>query len=357
MVKLIERKSILIFADFLYPATIGGSAKFAGDLNTRLAYRKVNLKCIMRSPHRIYSGDIQHKFDYPVLSTSDVLEIIKLLFFRRWDIVISHHYLLGILSLFTWSAKRRVYFFHGPVEFESLAAGRSRFISRIKGSVESFVLRHQDQIFCLSDHMKQYIPFRYQRTVSICGPLHTYTNIEGEAIGSRESSFPLNLLTVRRLTPRTGVIELIDMVRSQDSRLSLTIAGTGEMLGDIKSQAPPHVKVLGYVSPEKLNSLYRGSDLLILPSIALEGFGLVIIEAIVRNTPVLVSNRAGGGADFLSGISSNFVYDPSCSPNDFVVSCLNAIRSFHDPDIHTILVDAVLSFQIDRFIDTGVLQD
>ena len=48
-----------------------------------------------------------------------------------------------------------------------------------------------------------------------------------------------------------------------------------------------------------------------MPSISLEGFGLVILEAIRFGSVPIVSNKAGGGKDWLSSLDENLIYDSS----------------------------------------------
>jgi alpha-1,3-rhamnosyl/mannosyltransferase len=48
------------------------------------------------------------------------------------------------------------------------------------------------------------------------------------------------------------------------------------------------VEFTGYVSDERLDALIRGASLLVHPSLY-EGFGLVVLEAMARGTPVLAA--------------------------------------------------------------------
>jgi glycosyltransferase involved in cell wall biosynthesis len=79
--------------------------------------------------------------------------------------------------------------------------------------------------------------------------------------------------------------------RAVPHRLVLAGADTGEgaRLRAIAGGAP--VELTGYVSDPALDGLIRGADLLVNPSLY-EGFGLVILEAMARRTPVLAA-RAG----------------------------------------------------------------
>jgi glycosyltransferase involved in cell wall biosynthesis len=66
-------------------------------------------------------------------------------------------------------------------------------------------------------------------------------------------------------------------------------SGEGARLRALAGAAP--VELTGYVSDGRLDALIRGADLLVNPSLY-EGFGLVVLEAMVRGTPVLAA-RAG----------------------------------------------------------------
>jgi len=62
--------------------------------------------------------------------------------------------------------------------------------------------------------------------------------------------------------------------------------GEGQRLRALSGGAP--VDLTGYVSDQSLDALIRGADLLVNPSLY-EGFGLVILEAMARGTPVLAA--------------------------------------------------------------------
>ena len=63
-------------------------------------------------------------------------------------------------------------------------------------------------------------------------------------------------------------------------------AGQGASLTELAGSAP--LQMTGYVSDERLDALIRGAQLVVHPSLY-EGFGLVVLEAMVRGTPVLAA--------------------------------------------------------------------
>jgi len=74
--------------------------------------------------------------------------------------------------------------------------------------------------------------------------------------------------------------------------------GQGESLKRLAGRAP--MQLTGYVNDAELDALIRGAELLVHPSLY-EGFGLVVLEAMARGTPVVVARatslpEAGGDA-------------------------------------------------------------
>jgi glycosyltransferase involved in cell wall biosynthesis len=68
-----------------------------------------------------------------------------------------------------------------------------------------------------------------------------------------------------------------------------------------------HVRFLGFVADEMLPHLYRAADLSVVPTRALEGFGLVAAESIAAGTPALVT-PIGGLPEVVSGLSPNLIF-------------------------------------------------
>ena len=123
---------------------------------------------------------------------------------------------------------------------------------------------------------------------------------------SRESLASLGLdepyfLFVGTLEPRKNLVRLLEAFsRLPDSlkqRAVLAIAGglgwgsvNADMIAE-KFGIKDRVRILGYVSEEQLATLYTHALFLSMPSLY-EGFGLPLLEAMSRGTPVLTSNCA-----------------------------------------------------------------
>jgi glycosyltransferase involved in cell wall biosynthesis len=123
-----------------------------------------------------------------------------------------------------------------------------------------------------------------------------------DALGSHDISF----LTVRRLTPRMGLETLVeafaDVTRSHPGA-HLYVGGDGPRREALETRAATlgiqsSVTFLGYVPDADLAATYAAADVFVLPTIEFEGFGLVTLEALAAETPV-VGTRAGATPELL----------------------------------------------------------
>lgn len=121
------------------------------------------------------------------------------------------------------------------------------------------------------------------------------------------------LFTARRLVARMGLELLLEAVQSMagGERMVLCIAGDGPLRGPLERRAAAlgvdHlVRWLGGISEEELVSYYRAADLVVVPTVAYEGFGLVTVEALACGTPV-VATPVGASPEILSGLQPELV--------------------------------------------------
>lgn len=106
------------------------------------------------------------------------------------------------------------------------------------------------------------------------------------------------VLFVGRLNYYKGVEYLIDAI--EDVEAELLVAGDGERRSALEQRArdrkvEDRTQFLGYVSDDKLASLYRAADLFVLPSVEpSEAFGIVQLEAMARGLPVINTSLPTG---------------------------------------------------------------
>lgn len=347
-----KKKKVLVLADFLFPEVLGGSARFASDLNDCLA-EYAEIEVITRKSKGVYAGNEIVERSY-IVNDFGFFRLIRYILKGcvKPDLVISHHYLLGLFSLFFGLNARKVYFFHGPVGDEESAKGGSKMLSSVKRVLQYIVLSGQGTIYCLSEYMAARVPKKFQDKLVVVGPLNKLvdklSHDEFRLPNLHQNEF-IRLLCVRRLTPRTGVLELVDLVSELADKVELTVVGSGELLKALKSKQVANVHVLSGVSEFELERIYIESDLTVLPTRELEGFGLVIVESLMRGTPVLVSSEAGGGRDFLENIAPEFVYDLNCTSEGFYVSMVRCISAFSNESTRNRIYKILQLYSIRRF--------
>jgi glycosyltransferase involved in cell wall biosynthesis len=101
-------------------------------------------------------------------------------------------------------------------------------------------------------------------------------------------------LFVGRLEKIKGVQELIPLFRHYP-HADLLVAGTGNYEAELKAQAAGmhNVVFLGSLQQAQLRALYRHAMALLVPSICYEVFGIIILEAYMQKTPVIVRDLGG----------------------------------------------------------------
>lgn len=114
------------------------------------------------------------------------------------------------------------------------------------------------------------------------------------------------LLAVGDLRAKKNLGVLVEAGR----RLGMKVVLAG--LGDAGPLAAPHVEATGWVDDARLDALMRGAAVLVHPSLY-EGFGLVLVEAMARGTPVACADAtalpetAGGAAELFDPASVDSV--------------------------------------------------
>lgn len=101
--------------------------------------------------------------------------------------------------------------------------------------------------------------------------------------------------TLRNLEARMGLDSLLRAVarlRAAVPDVLLLVGGDGSLRAELEALAASlglggHVRFLGFVADAELPRWYQAADVFVLPTRALEGFGLVTLEALACGTPVL----------------------------------------------------------------------
>lgn len=249
--------------------------------------------------------------------------------FRQVDVVASHFALYTFPILDLLSSRPLVVHFHGPWAHESQVEGESRLVVSAKGALERAVYRRGARFIVLSQAFASLIHQRYgvpEESIRIVPG-----GVEADrfaATGSRREArerlgWPADrpvALAVRRLTRRMGLenlVEAMELVRQRVPDAVLFIAGKGPLAAELGARIEAaglteHVKLLGYVPDDMLPLAYRAADVTVVPTVALEGFGLITVESLAAGTPALVT-PVGGLPEVVRGLSKDLVF-ADCRP-------------------------------------------
>lgn len=225
----------------------------------------------------------------------------------------------------------RILTFHAPrfkeVEYE-LNAQKKYISSKIKSKVlkmlEKFIINRSDEIIVLSNFMKNEVKLLSPEKQLIhkipagvdAKKFHPIEKDDKFKV-RKKLNLPLQsliLLTVRRLVPRMGLENLLEaavILKCKGIDFKLFIIGKGFLKNVLEKKIieydlEKHVVLLGYISDEQLPLFYQASDLFIISTAKLEGFGLVILEALATNLPV-IGTPIGAITEVLANFNVNLI--------------------------------------------------
>lgn len=243
------------------------------------------------------------------------------------DLIASHFALYTFPLLDLIGSRPLVVHFHGPWALESEVEGSSKLSVAGKRFLELSVYRRATRFIVLSQAFKTVLQDTYDipegRIHIVPGGINAAayeTGLSREAARTKlgwPQDRPI-LLSVRRLVRRQGLENLIAAIATLKPRhpdVLLYIAGQGALRPELEAQIAQagledNIKLLGFVPDELLSTTYRAADMSVVPTVALEGFGLITIESLAVGTPVLVT-PVGGLPETVRGLSSDLVLSGS----------------------------------------------
>ena len=251
-------------------------------------------------------------------------EVSRLCSERMPDLLAIHFSLYGAPIIGSFSKMPVVVHFHGPWADESANGAPPSAKVRLQRMVERYVYQRGDRHIVLSQAFADVLA-RYGVRPETIRIVPGCVDFERFAIDvdRREARAALGLphdrpvlFCVRRLVSRMGLEDLIDamyIVRQAVPDALLVIAGKGPLSAALTARIEQrgltrHVRLAGFVADEALPLWYRAADLSVVPSRALEGFGLTTIESLAAGTPVLVT-PVGGLPEAVSPLSEALVLD------------------------------------------------
>lgn len=227
-----------------------------------------------------------------------------------------------------------VYVFQAPapreIEIESakgkygLATPLVKLVNRWIKAKEKQALAHASAIIVRSRFMEGEMCELYNgvgQGKTICIPLcvdtQRFSFVESSSGIRQELGLPIDrpvLLTVRRLVARMGLENLVAGMKhvvKQIPDVLLLIGGKGYLENSLQVQVhelnlETNIRFLGFIPEEALPKYYQAADLFVMPTAALEGFGLSTIESLSCGTPV-IATPVGANPEVLGPLGGEFL--------------------------------------------------
>jgi glycosyltransferase involved in cell wall biosynthesis len=163
---------------------------------------------------------------------------------------------------------------------------KNETLFRLKNSKKCIPETENEYLIVPSLFLKNLIKSRYKSNIFVVN--HGVEEIKN--IKRKQGKNVLRILFVGNGATRKGLDYLIDaykQLKKEEYNVSLTVVSS--WITDFKEKG---ILLLDHVSSKKMKSLYLTNDVLVLPSL-LDGWGLVVTEAMSYGLPVIVSKNTG----------------------------------------------------------------
>lgn len=203
--------------------------------------------------------------------------------------------------------------FHGPWAAESRMSGCGKNAVRVKYWIERMRYVGADRYVVLSEHFRNLLAESYRvppHRIRVIPP-----GVDLDRFNGAERREPSRtVLCVRRLERRMGIDVLIRawpavLAAHPDARL--VIVGTGREEAALHAQVAASglggsVYFEGRAADERLARLYQQAAMTVVPSVELEGFGLIALESLAAGRAPIVTD-CGGLPDSVRGLDPSLI--------------------------------------------------
>jgi UDP-N-acetylglucosamine 2-epimerase (non-hydrolysing) len=331
---------ILVATDQWFPDVLGGAARVASDSARMLAARGHQVVVIAPRAkggpltseedgvrvQRLLSRSVLPKTLTDPVGTRRYADSLGL---ESFDVLLAHESTVAAGLLNAAGSVPLVYAYHAsaPRELRFIeahgAAGLGRVSARLLvpylQRLERRVALDADRILVLSDFSRSLLTEDHGVGAGRVAKVGCGVDLERFSPGASEESrarlgIPGDgrlLFTARRLEARMGIDRAIRALSDLPADVSLAVAGTGSMETELAAVTldlglADRVRFLGRVGDDELVDWYRAADLVVLPTVAYEGFGKVTAEALACGTPV-VGTPVGATPELLEPLEPTLV--------------------------------------------------
>jgi glycosyltransferase involved in cell wall biosynthesis len=323
--------NILLLAEVSAERVIGGAERVLRNQALGLAALGHRVEVLVRSPENACDDSIQMgdfcEWRYPVNRAheasflwSSVRRSVKRFDHLRGtapiDAVVIHQSVAGLGPILSrrHAVPRWMYVCHSLAyeEYETrhaaaqsaLGGFRRQMNVRARRSIEGTVMSLCQRVVVLSEFMRQRVIRAHgiptDRIALVPGAVdpQAFVPTQERRFAKTALNLPIDrtvLFTVRNLVPRMGLENLlraVEMLGTTHHRWTLVIGGEGPLRETLQADIQRRrlgefIRLVGFIPEIQLSQYYQAADLVVVPSLQLEGFGLVIVEALACGTPVL----------------------------------------------------------------------
>ncbi len=321
--------NVILFSEVSAATVIGGAERVLSEQAHGLRQRGHRVSIVARAPAgdprpETALGDVP-EYRYMVAQSGPAWFVLRTVLgslramrrtrpYQEPTVLVVHQALAGLGPVLRHPRLPVVYVCHSLAHEEYLSRNpacpgvmarlQRRLSAWVRRLVEQIVLRRSRRVVVLSEFMRRRVitvhGLSEDRIRVIAGGVDPgYFRPADDRLSVRERlGLPRQgalLVTVRNLVPRMGLERLIEAmvaVRGWHADVRLVIGGEGPLRPSLELLVKElglegHVQLVGFVPEQDLVSYYQAADLVVMPTLELEGFGLVTIEALACGTPVL----------------------------------------------------------------------
>lgn len=190
--------------------------------------------------------------------------------------------------------------FHGPWAAESRMVGTSEVVVRSKYWIERLRYAAADRFIVLSRNFRNVLVQTYRVPEGKIRVIPPGVDLDRFRPPDNPAS-SATILCVRRLERRMGIHVLLRSWRAviaANPEARLVVVGTGSEQSALRVQAAESgygdtITFEGNTDDGRLAQLYRQAALTVVPSVALEGFGLIALESLAAGCAPVVTDCGG----------------------------------------------------------------
>ncbi len=340
-----------MLGDAVYPDKTGGSWRFLHDMAEGLSARGHRVDVLVPKvsfglPEReLLDGFTLWRYGDADKGPASQLRLVMALrqlmlslSGERWDFINYHFAWPSVASIPMPAASLikvpLIYTFQGPwceeylstlrgIDKKPLQQARIRISYRLRRAMEGRLLRRCRQILVLSNFSRETLRRIHGSGLNV---MVMKGGIKPESTAVHLTKYEARrrlglakdrqiIFTVRRLSPRMGLDILIEAMlplRRSLSNIHLIIGGRGESQAELQRLISRHgldsiARLEGFIPEDKLALYLRAADLVAMPSLELEGFGLVSLQAMMNGTPVM-GTPVGGNRELIGSLDKRLLF-------------------------------------------------